>query len=148
MEGTPSCKIETNVFPYSLPFQIICIWEFNLGKPCGGKTEVISGTYRETYLRTLRKLRNPLGTHWEQGKKQKILSPLAPPKKKKLDCSRVYAEPSDWLHENSLSICHHFSLGLMPVCESPETPSLHDATSHWLVAWKLVAPKVFYFSFF
>jgi hypothetical protein len=50
-----------------------------LGKPCVVKTEVISGTYWETYLRTLRTLRNPLGTHWEQGKKnKKSLSPLPP----------------------------------------------------------------------
>jgi hypothetical protein len=52
-----------------------------------------------------------MGTHWEQGEKDKK---IPPPFKKKRKYSkplmRVHTEPSRWLHETFAfrTVCHHF----------------------------------------
>jgi hypothetical protein len=50
-----------------------------------------------------------MGTHWEQGIKQRN-----PPPKKKTGPLMVHAEPSHWPHETFISktVCHHFWPGL------------------------------------
>jgi hypothetical protein len=86
---TASCKIETNVLPYILPFQ----------KYMGSWTPYgIKPRYYWEHLeeRIWEHFENLMWTHWEQFLKHKI--PLSLPlQKEKLDHSWVHAEPSHWL---------------------------------------------------
>jgi len=75
------------------------------------------GTLGKPYGLNLRCYWEHLGEHlsnlktiWEQEKYIYIDIPFLPlSKRKKLDRSQVHAEPSNWLHEISLSktVCHH-----------------------------------------
>jgi len=49
---TTSCKIATNVAPYSPPFQFIHMRVEPLGKPYGKKSEVLFGSVLGNNLRT------------------------------------------------------------------------------------------------
>jgi hypothetical protein len=67
----PSCKIETNLFPYSLHFQFkymkVELWANHLGKKLRCYWEGLSeqlGNLEESHG-------NMSGTHWEQGRKTK-----------------------------------------------------------------------------
>jgi hypothetical protein len=68
---------------------------------------------------------NPMGTggntlRTREKNKKIILPPTSLKEKKKLDCSRVHAEPSHWLHDISVSktVPHHFSNGLTPLVKN------------------------------
>jgi hypothetical protein len=88
---TPSCKSRT----LDSRFLVYIHGSWAWGKPYGIKTQVLLGTSWGMHLKTLWKLGNPLriweliknimGRHWEEGKKQNL--PIFPPslKEKKLD---------------------------------------------------------------
>ncbi len=85
---TPSHKIQTNVLPYGQPFQFIYMGVERWANYRGWNPGAI-GNILGNNLITQRNLWEPhgniMGTHWEQGKKQKIPFPHlpSPPKRKK-----------------------------------------------------------------
>jgi hypothetical protein len=82
-------------------------WELKFGQTILYKTQVLLGTFWGMHLQTLWELENHLRIWWEHiGNKEKISFPLTL-EKKKLDPSWGHAEPSDWLHEISLSKTLH-----------------------------------------
>jgi hypothetical protein len=89
---------------------------------------------------------NMMGTHWEEGKRtKKSLSPTYPPPyvHKKKTGLFVSAEPSHWLHENSLSntVHHHLSPGLRPIPKSRGTFPSYASPIHLSYSLDEVPPK-------
>ncbi len=101
---------------YTFGFNLFSLYtgELRFEQTKWDKTQILLGTSWGTHLGTCEHIENK----WKKKTKNPSTSPR-PSKRKKLDCSWVFAEPLHWLHEISASrtVGHHFLPRLMAGAE-------------------------------